>query len=180
MPSRPPGITFHLGARRAGKWRVQGQELWFRVRVTALRDQDLAHGGAVVEAVDGEEASDLLPILVHILQQDAVAPHAQPGVDALRADRSLARVEAAQRLLDALQAVLALPGHGRAQVQHPAPADGRGVAHSHRFAEIAWNSASSSAAHKTGCGSGHTLVTRPRTHSLVAAELQHSSHSRRF
>ena len=66
-----------------------------------------------------------IPVLVDVLEEEAVGPDRQPRVDPLGAVRPLLRVELLQRLLDALQPVLGHVRHRRAEVEHAAAADGR-------------------------------------------------------
>lgn len=67
-----------VGTGRSSEGRVQGKEP--RVRGVAASAFDMPHSSAVVQRLDGKEPGDLLAVLVHILQQQAVAPDAQPGV----------------------------------------------------------------------------------------------------
>uniref|UniRef100_A0A8D8JK78 (northern house mosquito) hypothetical protein n=1 Tax=Culex pipiens TaxID=7175 RepID=A0A8D8JK78_CULPI len=82
-----------------------------------------------MQGIDREEARDLLAVLVHVLQQDAVGPDAKPRVDAFGADGPLRGVQTAQRLLDALEAILTLPGHGTTEVQYTTATDWCRVSH---------------------------------------------------
>uniref|UniRef100_A0A8D8FTF5 (northern house mosquito) hypothetical protein n=1 Tax=Culex pipiens TaxID=7175 RepID=A0A8D8FTF5_CULPI len=82
-----------------------------------------------MQGIDREEPRDLLAVFVYVLQQDAVGPDAQPGVNAFGADGPLRGVQAAQRLLNALQAILALPGHGTTEVQYTTATDWCRVPH---------------------------------------------------
>lgn len=114
-----------LALRCARKRRVERQELGLRIRVAALGHQHLAHGRTVVQRFNRKESGKLFAVFVHILEQYAVRPNAEPRIDALGADRTLRWVETAQRLLDALQTVLALARHRRAQIEDAAPANWR-------------------------------------------------------
>lgn len=119
-----------VGVRGPGERRVQRQEPRLRRAAGLLGHQHEPDGRAVVQRLDREESGDLLVVLVHVLQQQTVAPHAQPRVDAPGPQRPLFRVQLLERFLYALQPVLGDVRHRGAQVQHPAPADGRRVGRS--------------------------------------------------
>ena len=93
------------------KRRIQRQKARHRL-ARGARHLHIPHRRTVVQRVNREEARHLLAILVDVFEQEAVGPDGQPGVDALGAQRAIIRVELAQRLLDALQAVLGHVGHG--------------------------------------------------------------------
>lgn len=75
-----------------------------------------------MKRLDREEPGDLLAVLVDVLQQEAVAPDAQPGIDSTCPESTLLGVEFAQRLLNAQQTLLARVRHGAAQVEDSASA----------------------------------------------------------
>lgn len=78
----------------------------------------MAHGGAIVQGLDGKEPGDLLAMLVDVLQQETIAPDAEPGVDAARSQRSLLGIEFAKWLLHSEEALFARMWHGTSQVTH--------------------------------------------------------------
>lgn len=109
-----------VGTGVLGEGRVQGQEAGSRVGSAA--GFNVTHGRAVVQRLDGKEPGDFFTILVDVLQEQAVAPDAEPGVDAAGSDGPLLGVELAQGLLTADQSVLAHVGHRAPEVEHPAAA----------------------------------------------------------
>lgn len=73
-----------------------------------------------MQGLDGKEPGDLLAMLVDVLQQETIAPDAEPGVDAARSQRSLLGIEFAKWLLHSEEALFARMWHGTSQVEHPA------------------------------------------------------------
>jgi hypothetical protein len=115
-----------INVRIPGERRIQWQETGHRFAGRAGH-LHIAHRRAIVQRIDREETRHLLPILVDILEQEAVGPDRQPGIDSLGAEGAVIGIEFAQRLLDALQAVLGDVRHGGAQVQHATPTYRRGT-----------------------------------------------------
>ncbi len=85
--------------------------------------EDIADGGAVVEGLDGEEPRHLLAVLVHVLEQEAVRPDGQPGVNSLRTQGPIFGVEFFEGLLYSLEPVFRDMWHSRAQIEDATPTD---------------------------------------------------------
>ena len=98
-----------IGTGCSSEGRVQGEEP--RVRGVTTSAFDVPHCRAVVQSLDREEPGDLLAVLVHVLQQQAVAPDAQPGVQSTCSQGTLFWVQFSQRFLDSEQTFLARVRH---------------------------------------------------------------------
>lgn len=107
-----------IGTRCPRERRVEGQKS--RGRRVAAGAFYVTHRGAVVQRLDRKESRDFLPMLVDVLEQETIAPHAQPTVDATCADCPLLGIELAQGFLHPQQALLARVGHRATQIEDPA------------------------------------------------------------
>ena len=108
-----------------GEGGVQGQEP-LHLLPRGAGHLHVPHRGAVVQRVYREESGNLLSVFINILKQEPVGPHGQPGVDPLGPQGTFFRVKFLERLLDTLEPVLGYMWDGGAEVEDPAPADGRG------------------------------------------------------
>lgn len=128
FPLADEDVTFeHLDARRAahdarkqgrmvdvgmtGKRRVERKEAGDAIHsggrrrragpraVGARWHQDVTDSGAVMERFNGKESRDSTLILIHVLQQEAIGPDGEPGIDPFGPHGAAFWVQLPQRLL---------------------------------------------------------------------------------